>query len=115
MKTILRIARFELSTLFYSPIAWLVLVAFMVHTALAYTDAFDLIVRFNKMGYPIGNGITYSVLSHPMWGMFKGVMDNAFFFIPLLTMGLISKEIANADGVLGSAEILRATDESGII
>lgn len=95
MKTILRIARFELSTLFYSPIAWLVLVAFMVHTALAYTDAFDLIVRFNKIGYNIGNGITFSVLSHPMWGMFKGVMDNAFFFIPLLTMGLISKEIAN--------------------
>lgn len=95
MKTILRIAKFELSTLFYSPIAWLVLVAFMVHTALSYTDAMDIIVRFNKIGYDLGNGITYSILSHPNWGMFKGVMDNAFFFIPLLTMGLISKEIAN--------------------
>ncbi|WP_299556424.1 Gldg family protein [Seonamhaeicola sp.] len=95
MKTILRIARFEISILFYSPIAWLVLVAFMVHTAMGYTDAFDLITRYFKMNIPLTNGVTYNILAHPIFGMFKGVLDNAFFFIPLLTMGLISKEIAS--------------------
>lgn len=95
MKTILRIARFELSTLFYSPIAWLVLIVFVVQTAFSYTDAFDLIDRFFKMNYPIDQGLTFTAIAHPMFGMFVGVLENIYLYIPLLTMGLISKEISS--------------------
>ena len=41
MKTIFKIARIELALLFYSPIAWFLLVAFLFQCGLAYTSTMD--------------------------------------------------------------------------
>ena len=38
MRPIYRIARLELSNLFYSPIAWLILILFVFMTAMNFTD-----------------------------------------------------------------------------
>jgi len=104
MKTILRIARFELTTMFFSPIAWLVLIIFIIQTGLAYSDTFTMIERFLKMNFNINNGMTYEVFSHPMYGMFTDVLKNIYLYIPLLTMGLISKEISS-----GSIKLLMSS------
>lgn len=104
MKTILRIARFELSTMFYSPIAWLVLIIFFIQTGLAYTDTFSMIERFLKMNFNIASGMTFEVFAHPMYGMFSDVLKNVYLYIPLLTMGLISKEISS-----GSIKLLMSS------
>ncbi len=41
MKTIFKIARTELALLFYSPIAWFLLIAFLFQAGLAYTGAIE--------------------------------------------------------------------------
>ncbi len=93
MKTIFKIAKFELSTMFYSPIAWLVLVLFMIQCGMNYADAISGLHYAVKMNFRINNGITFDVFSHQSFGMFNEVLRNAYLFIPLLTMGLISKEL----------------------
>ena len=40
MRMIFRIARKELEVLFYSPIAWFILLIFTVQTALSFTDVY---------------------------------------------------------------------------
>ncbi|MFS4466832.1 Gldg family protein [Maribacter sp. 2210JD10-5] len=95
MKTILRIARFELSTLFYSPIAWLVLVIFIVQSSFEYHSSIDTVISFFKFDFPMPKGFTFGVFSDPNTGFFDGVLRNTFLYIPLLTMGLISKEISS--------------------
>ncbi len=104
MKTIYRIARFELSTMFYSPIAWLVLIIFMLQTSLIYTDTFVMIERYLKLNFNIGGGMTFQVFNHPNYGMFRDVFQNTYLYIPLLTMGLISKEISS-----GSIKLLMSS------
>ena len=46
MKIILRIARTELATLFYSPIAWFILIVFSVITAKEYISSMDSIITW---------------------------------------------------------------------
>ena len=51
MKTILKITKNELSTLFYSPIAWLILIIFTFQSGMAYANAWDSILRSVALGY----------------------------------------------------------------
>ena len=50
MKTILRLARLELSTLFYSPIAWLVWIVFGFQSGLGFTDKLKTYAGSQEMG-----------------------------------------------------------------
>ncbi len=97
MKTIRRIARFELSTMFYSPIAWLVLVIFMVGCGYYYNASIDILKFYFTSGDTRGlsQGATFSIFSAPNYGFFAQLFSNAFLLVPLLTMGLISKEISS--------------------
>ena len=95
MKTVLKIARTELRTLFYSPIAWFLMIVFLIQCALAYTNLLDSNARTQEMG---GRGLEYmSKLTDRIFtgrgGVFSSVMQNLYLYIPLLTMGLISREI----------------------
>lgn len=90
MNKIFRIARLELCTLFYSPIAWLLLILFLVQTGITFftkLDGFDINMQ---MGYPL-KYITFDIFSSQK-GIFTGVQNNLYLYIPLLTMGLISRE-----------------------
>src|ERR1700749_160246 len=98
MKLILKIAKTELLNLFYSPIAWFLTVAFFVQCAVAYTGNLHMFAsRQETGGYELQylTNLTYKMFSSPFDGIFEGIMKNLYLYIPLLTMGLISRE-ANA-------------------
>jgi ABC-2 type transport system permease protein len=90
MKTTIRLARLELSMLFYSPIAWLVLIVFAFQSGLTFTDKLKLYVGWQEAGSRL-NFITSSIFSGPT-GFFAEIQKNVYLYIPLLTMGLISRE-----------------------
>src|SRR5882724_282806 len=93
MKTIFRIARLELSTLFYSPVAWLVLIIFVFQSGLAFTDILRMWVINFKMGW-VNSEFTGRIFSGQQ-AFLTGVQNNLFLYIPLLTMGLISRELSS--------------------
>ena len=51
MKTIYKIALTELRTLFYSPVAWFILIIFTFQVSLSFSDSFGNLVRIKMMGY----------------------------------------------------------------
>lgn len=90
MKTILKITKNELSSLFYSPIAWLILIIFTFQSGMAYADGWAEILRRQALGYSLYD-VTKSLLLG--WqGAISGMQENLYLYIPLLTMGLMSQE-----------------------
>ena len=90
MKTIYKLAWAELQTLFYSPVAWLILIIFTFQAGMVYTNLFGGLVRAQSLGYPL-----YSVTSETYFWFFRAMQQYLYFYIPLLTMGIVSREIAN--------------------
>lgn len=93
MKTIYKIAKTELRTLFYSPIAWLILIIFTFQCSMAFSGLLGEIVRNKIMGYDINN-ITLRIFGG--WdGLFSIVQQYLYLYIPLLTMSLMSRELGS--------------------
>jgi ABC-2 type transport system permease protein len=95
MKTTLKIARTELALLFYSPIAWFLLIAFLFQAGLAYTGAIEGILTSQDMG---GINLRYlkfltSGTFAPPYGIWPQLVSKLYLYLPLLTMGLMSREI----------------------
>ena len=57
MKLIYRIAKAELQMLFYSPVAWFLLVIFAVQTGMFFTAQYEWFMKGNELG----NGNTFMV------------------------------------------------------
>ena len=91
MKKIFKIARLELSILFYSPIAWLLLILFIIQAGMAFFTRFDSFDLTRQMGQPL-KYITYEMFCNNYYGIFTTIQKNLYLYIPLLTMGLISRE-----------------------
>lgn len=97
MKTALRIAGTELRTIFYSPIAWFVLIVFLIQSGIIYFSLVDSVAVQQEMG---GVGLRYIFnlmgrIFNGKNGLFVHVMENLYLYIPLLTMGLISRETSS--------------------
>ncbi|TKC62409.1 ABC transporter [Pedobacter hiemivivus] len=90
MKVIYKIAKAELQVLFYSPVAWLVLVIFMFQSALLYTDIFTNLVRAQAMGRELQSA-TLGIFSG-LNGFYPSISKYLFLYVPLLTMGVMSRE-----------------------
>jgi len=95
MKTTFKIARTELALLFYSPIAWFLLIAFVFQAGLAYTSALESILTSQDMG---GRNLKYltfltSRIFAPPYGIWPQLAGKLYLYLPLLTMGLMSREI----------------------
>jgi ABC-2 type transport system permease protein len=90
MKNILRIARIELSLLFYSPVAWIILLVFIIQSGWVYMSLMERQEQAQQMGSSL-NGLTESLFSG-FRGLFPAVKEYLYLYIPLLTMGLISRE-----------------------
>ena len=92
MRAIYRIARLELSNLFYSPVAWLLLVLFVFMTGMGFADMMEMLARRQELGsrglFAISRVIFYS----PFGGLWAKVSQFLYLLMPLLTMGLISQE-----------------------
>jgi ABC-2 type transport system permease protein len=56
MKMIFYVAKTELKNLFYSPIAWFLMIVFLIQAALAYTTILDRIAAHQELG---GQGLNY--------------------------------------------------------
>ena len=94
MKTIYKIAKTELQTLFYSPVAWLVIVIFTFQAAMTFMSIFGGLVRNQALGYELVS-VTSNVFSNPWGGVFPAIQGYLFLYIPLLTMGLMSREFGS--------------------
>jgi len=95
MKMIFKVAKTELKNLFYSPIAWFLMIVFLIQCAMVYTQMLDQYATTQELG---GRGLDYMApLTYRIFtgrgGLFESVMQNLYLYIPLLTMGLISREI----------------------
>lgn len=93
MKTIRKLAKTELSTLFYSPIAWLVLIVFTFQAGLTFTDKLKMYAGWQEAGSRL-SFITSAIFGGPT-GFFAEIQKNVYLYIPLLTMGLISRETSS--------------------
>lgn len=93
MKKIFKIAKLELSILFYSPIAWLVLIIFIVQCGITFTDLIDARETTQQLGREL-KGLTVDVFGGSR-GFFAAVQKNLYLYIPLLTMGLMSRELSS--------------------
>lgn len=99
MKIVFKIAKNELRYLFYSPIAWFLLIVFLTQCAMLYCNPiYDManyqdISRQDQPGFSFSSSATFSVFMER--GVFMSVMTNLYLFIPLLTMGLIGRETDN--------------------
>ena len=104
MKTIQRIMMTELRILFYSPIAWLVLIIFAVQSGIVFTTT------LNEWYVTQVSGEEVEKLTSTIFQVvFRTMLDNLYLYIPLLTMGLISREISS-----GSIKLLYSSPVSNI-
>lgn len=97
MKKSIRIAKLELNTLFYSPIAWLLLIAFFVQCAMAYIEKLQTWVTLQELGGHYKEQLTFltsAIFGYPS-GIAATVSSYIYLYLPLLTMGLISREVNN--------------------
>ncbi|GGH01448.1 Gldg family protein [Mucilaginibacter phyllosphaerae] len=97
MKTTIKIAKLELSLLFYSPIAWFLSVVFIFQCGLLYTSQIETFLTYQNIGGDMLHNLSF--LTSNVFGMRSGlygdVLNKVYLYLPLLTMGLISREISS--------------------
>ena len=104
MKMILKIAKKEWMQLFFSPIAWLLLVAFIVQTSLIFIHRYMSMVDasayhsgYSAMTHYIFSNVNVSAMRAGTGGLWINIQDFLFLYIPLLTMGIVSQRVDQAD------------------
>ena len=90
MKTVVKIAKLELSNLFYSPIAWMILIIFIFQTGGDFGELLVARAKSQFSGYQL-NAVTAN-LFYNNGGIFLGIQHYLYLYIPLLTMGLLSSD-----------------------
>jgi ABC-2 type transport system permease protein len=95
MRAIYRIAKTEISTLFYSPIAWLLLIIFTFQAGFAFFNMLEGPVQYKESGMLFPNPLTFYVFRSIPFGFFNSIVNSLYLYIPLLTMGLMSREISS--------------------
>lgn len=105
-KLLFGIARNELATLFFSPVAWLLLIVFACQVGIDFSDILTAITKIKALG----NTITFSATAGVVLG-FQGIYEviqpTIYLYIPLLTMNLMSREYAS-----GSIKLLYSSPVS---
>jgi len=91
---IYKIAKTELQTLFYSPIAWLILIVFTIQAAISFTNVYEAHVTAQSLGRVIPN-ISMGLFADQFRGFFTQIQQYLYLYIPLLTMGLMSRELSS--------------------
>lgn len=107
MKKIFKIARLELSILFYSPIAWLILIIFIVQCGITFSGLLEAREASQQLGNEL-RGLTADIFGGGK-GFFAAVQNNLYLYIPLLTMGLMSRELSS-----GSIKLLYSSPVTNV-
>lgn len=100
MNTVFKIAKNEFRYLFFSPIAWFAMIVFLVQCAFYFSEVLYTIanaqdVMIANVPSFTGDRDSLTVKIFLKSGAFGSVIGNLYIFIPLLTMGLISRELNN--------------------
>ncbi len=93
MKT-LDIAVKEFRSFFFSPIAWLLLAVFVIQVSKPYLDMLAITLVFDSQGYE-GYPFTPRIFTPMQYGPLAQLSAALIVFVPLLTMGLLSREYSN--------------------
>lgn len=101
MKTTFQITKNELRNLFYSPIAWFLLIIFMVMCGYFYTGPTYLWAKATQMSTSAYPDWQYRATLSATTSIFLegdslliNVLQSIYLFVPLLTMSVISREIS---------------------
>lgn len=97
---ILNIAKTELKMIFSTPVAWIMLLVFTVLCGLFFTEVFQMYAEAQEGGSHL-SFITNGIFSSDSNGLFPTVQFYLFLFIPLVSMGMISRDLSS-----GSIKIL---------
>jgi ABC-2 type transport system permease protein len=97
MKKTIQIAKLELSLLFYSPIAWLLILVLLVQMTLAFISSIGELQHMQQFipGYTFltqklySSAVSSSLASE---GIFYSILASLYLYTPLMTMGIISRE-----------------------
>ncbi len=92
MKQIIEIARKELQMFLYSPLGWLVLVTMVIQMGSYLVNNLDLRLRLVASILDFTPSITYNLLFYEDMGLITGIGGQLYLYLPLLTMGLLSRE-----------------------
>jgi ABC-2 type transport system permease protein len=101
MRIVFKIAKNEWRYLFYSPIAWFVLLIYWVTWAAFYTDQLADAIASMPLHHVLG--LVYGIFIDKLvlgtreggHGVFEIMIKNFYQFIPIVTMGVFSREITN--------------------
>lgn len=107
MRTIIRIMKSELRVLFCSPVAWLILIVFSFQVGMAYCNALEMQLRSQELGYRV-QMLTASLFSG-YTGVLTNLLGDLYLYIPLFTMGLMSRELSS-----GSIKLLYSSPVSNV-
>ena len=90
---ILNIARTELKLIFTTPVAWIMLMVFTVLCGLFFADVFGMYAQAQEGGSHL-SFITNGIFSDDNNGILSTVQFYVFLFIPLVSMGMISRDLS---------------------
>ena len=91
MRSVYRIARAELANLFYSPVAWVLLIIFVLKCSMAFAGKLELYARFQEFGSMGMSALSQNLFSSTS-GLWGDVTQFFYLLMPLLTMGVLSQE-----------------------
>lgn len=107
-KLLFGIARNELATLFYSPVAWLLLIVFACQVGIDFSTILSTITKIKALGSTINFSVTAGVVLGYQ-GIYEVIQPTIYLYIPLLTMNLMSREYAS-----GSIKLLYSSPVNSI-
>lgn len=105
IKSITRIAKVELYTMFYSPVAWLLLIVFAFQVGSHISESMDYTLHSLDLGRPTSN--LSDVIISSWNGIYNKIVNYLYLYIPLLTMGVMSREYSS-----GSIKLLYSSPVS---
>ena len=94
MRAIYKIAKSELGTLFYSPIAWLILVIFVFQIFSCFANLLEYSVNMKTLDQVQGYQ-SYMLFVIGGFAPYMTIQSTLYLYIPLLTMGLMSREYSS--------------------
>ena len=103
----MRLMKTELRVLFFSPIAWIVLIVFVFQAGMSYCNVLEFDMRNVAMGKNAYNLTYYLVCGYG--GVYAKMLESLYLYIPMLTMGVMSRELSS-----GSIKLLYSSPVSNL-
>ncbi|MDQ2719358.1 MAG: Gldg family protein [Bacteroidota bacterium] len=94
MRKIVKIARLEIYTFFYSPIGWLLLSVFMLQCGIFYLQNLQVVRLDISLGQD-SDPLTQILYTSNGTGLYSMIKGDLYLYIPILTMGVMSREFSS--------------------